>query len=153
MHDSRIVIPTTGGPMNWEVYSRDGKNTIRARSDIINVINAHPPARLRHVEMDPFFHQNLREKHAELVRNEYGVHILLPNETDDTPEVVLVYEGPSEDFELPRQRPSAADIAAFDQALRKAQEHVLSLANGQRIGSRDIEVPPKYVAIPLCANC
>ena len=148
LHDSRIVLPTRDdGPTSWEMYSRDGKNIIRARSDIMNVVNAHPPARLRHIEMDPFYHEHLRERHLQFLRNEYGVHMLVPDETEQGSPVILVYEGPMEEggqFELPRQRPSESDIVQFEQALEQAQNHILNLMTGhQPVIVRDIDVPSK----------
>ena len=150
LYDSRIVLPVAEeGPMNWEVYSRDGKNTIRARSDIINLINAHPPARIRHVDVDPFFHQHIYEQSARRIQDEFGVRLLLPDEVYQTPQVLLVYEGmpdTSANYEIPRQRPSAADIKQFEQALQEAQAHILELVSGhQEISSRGLEVPSKYV--------
>lgn len=147
-YDARIVLPTNQGPMNWEVYSRDGKNTIRARSDIMNLINAYPPARIRHVEADPFFHQHLEQQGAKTIRNELGVHLLIPDELDLRPEVVLVYEGPeyrhAEDYQLPRHRPSASELAEFEKFLDKAQAHVHSIIQEQEeIGSASVGVPPK----------
>ena len=148
LYNSRINLPTSNdGPMIWEVYSREGKNTIRARSDIINVINAHPPARFRHLEMDPFFHGHLREQHHKLLRDEFGVHLLLPEEHEKDTPVFLVYEGPSNDaaiFEPPRQRPSQAEVAQYEEALAKAQAHIMSIISGQdAIGVQTVDVPDK----------
>ena len=148
LHDSRIVLPTSDdGPASWEMYSRDGKNIIRARSDIMNVVNAHPPARLRHIEMDPFYHEHLRDRHLQTVRNDYGVHMLVPDEKNQSSPVILVYEGPVGEgnrFELPRQRPSDSDIVQFEQALEQAQNHILNLVTGHPdIVVRDFDVPPK----------
>ena len=148
LHDSRIVLPANeDGPVSWEVYSRDGKNVIRARSDIMSLINAHPPSRLRHIDMDPFFHAHLREEPARQVRQNYGVHMVLPMASDDASPVVLVYGGPQENgsgFEIPRQRPSQSEIANFEAALHQAQEHILHLISGQeRITATEIDVPLK----------
>ena len=149
--DSRIVLPSTEhSPMNWEVYSRDGKNTIRARSDIMNLINAHPPTRLRHVPVDPFYHQHLQRQAAQRIRDDFGVHLLLPEETSRFPQLVLVYEGLENamdpDYRLPRQRPSPAEVTGFERALQQAQAHIESLIQGrQQLTSHTINVPSKYV--------
>ncbi|KAL8666908.1 MAG: hypothetical protein Q9202_001148 [Teloschistes flavicans] len=148
--DARIVLPANeDSPMNWEVYSRDGKNTIRARSDIMNLINAHPPARLRHVPVDPFYHQHLQAQAAQHLRDEFGVHLLLPEENSQSRHLVLIYEGlenpPISEYRLPRQRPSSGEVAEFEKALRQAQAHVESLMHGrQQLASHDINVPRKY---------
>ncbi|KAL8947471.1 MAG: hypothetical protein Q9222_006252 [Ikaeria aurantiellina] len=147
--DAHIVLPTTeDSPMNWEVYSRDGKNTIKARSDIIGLINAHPPARLRHLPVDPFYHQHLRKEASQRLQNEFGVHLLLPEESISNPQVVLIYEGPQQssptEFTLPRQKPSPAEVAEFERALLQAQTHIHSLVQGQQhLSSQTLNVPFK----------
>ena len=148
LHDSRIILPAhEDGPVSWEVYSRDGKNVIRARSDIMNLINAYPPSRLRHIDMDPFFHAHLHGEQTRQVRENYGVHVVLPKGSDDASSVVLVYEGPQRSgpsFDLPRQRPSQSEVAEFETALHQAQEDILRLINGQGpIATIEIDVPPK----------
>ncbi len=147
-YNARIILPPPGnGPTNWEIYSRDGANGIRARSDIMNMMNAHPPTRLRHVEVDPFFQQHVHRQGAKHVRENFGVNLLSPDETDEWPHIVLVYEGPSgadQDYQLPRQQPSPQEIAQFERSLHQAQEHLLSLIQGHEdIDDTNIEVPPK----------
>lgn len=149
LHDAHIVLPALeDGPMTWEVYSREGKNTIRARSDIMNLINAHPPTRLRQVEVDPFYHEHLRQQATQQVRDAHGVHLLFPDETDESPQLVLVYEGPVEDgadYEIPKQRPSPDEVVEFERALRNAQDLILSMISGeQEISAQSVEVPSKY---------
>ena len=146
-HDARIVLPSNeDSPMNWEIYSKDGKNTIRARSDIMNLINAHPPARFRHVEVDPFFHQHVQQQGSQHIRDGFGVHLLLPDPADTTQHVVLVYEGPSKagQYQPSSQRPSPLEVTGFEKALQQAQEHILSLIQEQQeIGAASVEVPLK----------
>ena len=147
--DARIVLPTVGnGTTSWEVYHKDGRNGIRARQDITNLVNAHPPTRLRHVEIDPFFHEHIHRQGANRVRDDFGVHLLPPEEMNQEPHVVLVYEGPPPsdggEYQLPRQSPSDNEIAEFEKNLRQAQEFILSLIQGQQdIGAASVEVPPK----------
>ena len=148
MHDSHIVLPTMdNGPTTWEVYSRDGKNAIRARSDIVNLINAHPPSRLRHVDVDPFFYPHLANGHHNNVRQAHGVHMVIPSESDSDSQVVLVYEGPmsaDQTFQPPRQRPTPSEVAQFEQALQEAEDYIMKLVNEQgRIGTQDMQIPSK----------
>ena len=147
--DARIVLPTTvNGPTSWEVYHKDGRNGIRARQDITNLISAHPPTRLRRVGIDPFFHEYIHRQGARRVRDDFGVHLLPPEELNQEPHVVLVYEGPSPsdggEYQLPRQKPSDNEVAEFEANLRQAQEFILSLVQGQQdISGVNVEVPPK----------
>lgn len=147
--DARIVLPTSeNGPTSWEVYHKDGRNGIRARQDITNLIGAHPPSRLRQVEIDPFFHEHIHRQGARRVRDDFGIHLLPPEELYQEPHVVLVYEGPSPsdggEYQLPRQRPSDSEVAEFEENLQQAQEFILGLIQGQQdIGAANVEVAPK----------
>lgn len=148
-YDARIVLPSNlESPINWEVYSRDGKNTIRARSDIMNLINAYPPTRIRHIPADPFFHQHLELQGAQLVRDEFGVHLLFPDPSETTSEVVLICEGLAKgyegDYQVPKQRPTSSDVLEFENLLNKAQEHIQSLIQGrEEVGSKSVTIPKK----------
>ncbi|KAJ5727219.1 hypothetical protein N7493_005039 [Penicillium malachiteum] len=147
-YDARIALPPSiEGPVSWEVYSRDGKNTIRARSDIMNLVQAYPPSRLCHVPVDPYFHPYLRSRSASQLQGDYGVHMLVPEDVN-SPEVVLVYEGPNataSNFEVPRQRPSPAEVAEFEKGLQAAQEFLLStLGNQNDIVAQQVSIPAKY---------
>ena len=60
-HNTHINTPfSQDGALPWELYSREGKNAIRAQSEITGIINGHPPSRMQTVVVDPFFHQHLR---------------------------------------------------------------------------------------------
>lgn len=147
-YDLRIVLPTTqGGPSFWEVYSKDAKNIIRARSEILNTINAYPPARVRHLEVDSFYHQHLQQRGAKALRDEYGVYLLLLNKVDSKPDIALIYEGIGllqTEYHFPKLRPSASEVTESQQALDNAQEHILSLIQGQEeLGTAHVEVPSK----------
>lgn len=149
-HSTRIVLPTTDqGSPDWELYFKEGRNGIRAKQDIMNLINAYPPIRLRHVDLDPFFHQHVHQQGARRVRDDYGVHLVVPKRDEPMQQMILVYEGPNsgaaEEYQIPKQQPSPQEIAQFEGNLRQAQEHLLSLVQGQRdIGTARIAVPPKY---------
>jgi len=148
MHDARIALPpTSDGPVTWEVYSRDGKNTIRARSDIMNLVQAHPPSRIRHLSVDPYFHPYLSSRGVSKLQDDYGVRLMVPEDVD-SPEVVLVYEGPSANtanFEIPRQRPSPAELAAFEKALQEAHDYLMGILGDQsNVVAKSSSVPAKY---------
>ena len=148
LHSSHIVLPqTTEGPVSWEVYSREGRNTIRARTDIMKIANAYPPNRFRRVTVDPFFHEHLRDKHLERLQQEHGVHMLFPPPDAEPEGLVLVYEGPqtTPSFEPSRDVPSANDLAHFEEALQAAQAEITAQLSGHAsIGSQSIEVPAKF---------
>ncbi|EEP76318.1 conserved hypothetical protein [Uncinocarpus reesii 1704] len=145
MHDAHIVLPllSSDGPVVWEVYSRDGKNTIRARSDILNLVQAHPPSKLAIMPLDPYYHDFLRSRSAPQLKQSYGVHLVVPDESENS-DVLLVCEGINQ-AETPRQRPSAEEIAAFQNALKEAQNYLLSALGDQSdIVSNSVPVPSKF---------
>ena len=147
-YDARIILPSSAdGASNWEIYSRDGTNGLRARSDIMNMIGAHPPSRLRHVDIDPFFHQHIHRHGAQHLRDQFGVHLVDSKDYTSSPHMIMVYEGPgdAEQYQLPKQQPSPQEIEDFTRNLVQAQEHILGLIQGhEEIGAASVEVPPKY---------
>ncbi|KAF2837623.1 hypothetical protein M501DRAFT_184129 [Patellaria atrata CBS 101060] len=148
LHNSSIVLPGYSDPStNWEVYSRDGKATMRARADLMNLISGHPPTRMSNVEVDPFFHQHLQQRGAPQVREDYGVHVVFPEESDESQDLILVFEGLGEptDYELPKKQPTAAEVRNFQRSLQDAQNHILNIINGHgELSSRELEAPPKF---------
>lgn len=143
MHNARIVPDSTGA---WQIYARDGKNAMKARSDIMNVISGHPPTRFHPVDIDQFYHQHLREQAASGIRDQHGVRVIVPDEGDDSP-VLLVFEDrvPSPEYQLPRRQPSTQDAQAFQQALQQAQQQILDLMSGrEEIVSREVDAPVKF---------
>jgi len=147
VHNASIALPTSAdGPTSWEICSQDFKNATRARGDIMDIISGHPPARLMNMNVDPFYHQHVQQRVAPHVRDNYGVHVVLPEQLDGSPEILLVYEGPTaaSEYQLPRGQPSAAEIREFERALQEAQAHILGITSGQDdLVSRGMEAPPK----------
>lgn len=143
MHNARIVPDSAGA---WQIYARDGKNAMKARSDIMNLMSGHPPTRFQPMQVDPFYHAHLRDQVARQIRDDHGVHVVVPEDEDDSP-VLLVFEerAPSSNYELPRRQPSAQDVQAFEQALQQAQQQIMGLMSERdEIVSREVEAPVKY---------
>ncbi|QSS66471.1 RNA binding effector protein Scp160 [Histoplasma capsulatum] len=147
-YDAHIVLPpASDGPVTWEVYSRDGKNTIRARSDIINLIQAHPPSKIAPLLIDPYFHSHLRSRVGPQLKDRFGVHLVLPEDPDSST-VVLVYEGHvwvAGENELPRIRPPTSELSVFENALTEAKKYLFaSLGNHHNICNKLVAVPLRY---------
>ncbi|KAK0385284.1 hypothetical protein NLU13_7760 [Sarocladium strictum] len=136
------------GALPWELYSREGKNAIRAQSEITGIINGHPPARMQTVNVDPFFHQHLRNDITSRVKNDFGVHVVVPEASEANAPVLLVYEGPDPadgTYQPSRTKPSDDEIRAFRKGLEDAQKHILDLISKQeQLSSETLEVPVKY---------
>jgi phosphate starvation-inducible protein PhoH len=139
---------TSEGAQPWELYSRDGKNAIRAQSEIKGIVDSHPPSRMSTIPVDPFFHQFLRNEINSRVHDQYGVHLVIPDPHEIEAPVLLVYEGPSSadaSYQVPRSQPSQAEVRNFEQGLREARQHILDLINQQEaLTSVSIDVPNKY---------
>ena len=145
-HDAHIAFPiSTETPENWDLFARDKLALPKARADLIELIRAHPPSRLTMVEMDPFFHPHLQEQCAHALRNDFGVHMIIPQD-EESQSVMLVYEGPENGespFQMPRQRPSDAEIAAFEEALHQARNQILSIIGDQDLSTQQVDIPQK----------
>lgn len=145
-HDAHIVIPSAAdGPVTWEVYSRDGKNTVLARSDIVNIARAHPPSKLTSLPIDPCFHSHLQSRTAPQLKEIFGVHLLVPGPlTNDR--IVLVYEGQeTPHYEAIRRVPSPDSISAYEKGLADARNYILSvIGDPSDVVVETLAVPLKY---------
>jgi hypothetical protein len=147
-HGVHINTPfSDDGVLPWELYSRDGKNAIRAQSEIRNIVDGHPPSRISAVPVDPFFHQHLRTDISPRVRQDYGVQMVIPEASESDLPVLLVFESadaPDSPYQLPRAQPSEAEVQAFVQGIQDAQQHILDLISKQEeIKSQSVDVPEK----------
>ncbi|KAK4219953.1 hypothetical protein QBC37DRAFT_302829 [Rhypophila decipiens] len=131
----------------WEVFSRDGKNAIRAQSEVKGLIESHPPSRMAAVPIDPFFHHYIRNEVQPRVRQDYRVHLVVPEASEAESPVLLVYEGPSspDSYEIPRNQPSAAEAQEMQRFLNEATKYLNDLISQQEsLASDSIDVPQKY---------
>lgn len=137
---------TEEGVLPWELFSRDGKNAIRAQSEIKSLVDSHPPARMETLSVDPFFHNFLRSEVQPRVRDDYRVHLCVPESSERNVPVLLVYEGAAspDSYEIPRSQPSQADVKEMQKYLREARSHLESLLGKQEeIATATLEVSTK----------
>lgn len=149
LHNVHFNTPfSTEGALPWELYARDGKNAIRAQSEIKGLADAHPPTRMATVPVDPFFHSYIQKEVKPRVREDYGVHVVIPRDNETGAPVLFVYEGCAaspDSYQVPRSQPSQAELLEMQKWLREAQAHVENLINQQEaIASATLEVPHKY---------
>lgn len=127
----------------WELYSRDGKNAIKAQSELRQILEAHPPSRVSALDIDSFFHQHLQRAYMSRVKEDFGVHLVIPD-IKGAPAVLIFEgeEGQAPQYTVPRGQPSASEVKAFKQGLDAAREHILdSIAAQGKIIETKIEVP------------
>jgi len=142
-HNAEIIFPSSSSTSpTWNVVSNDPQKALSARNELSKIAQAYPASRLNLVEVDPFFHPHLEQLHGDNLKNQFGVHMIVPE--DGSEPVVLVYEGPDQDEPFSRTKPTKADIATFGQALQQAQASLLSNLPHQGISVQDIHVPKKY---------
>ncbi|KAH6608588.1 hypothetical protein Trco_001934 [Trichoderma cornu-damae] len=149
LYSTHINTPfSQDGALPWELYSREGKNAIRAQSEITAILNGHPPSRMQTVSVDPFFHQHLRNDVTPRVKKDFGVHVVVPDSSEVDVPVLLVFEGPDPAegaYQPPRVKPTDVEARAFKQALDAAQNHILGLINKQEeLVSESLDVPAKF---------
>ncbi|KAK4128510.1 hypothetical protein N657DRAFT_652173 [Parathielavia appendiculata] len=135
------------GALQWELYARDGKNLIRAQTEVKALVDGLPPARVATVPVDPFYHHYIRREVMPQVRQNYGVHMVVPEASEANAPLLLVYEGfeSPASYQVPRSPPSQQDIAEMQKWLQDAQGHVLGLMSQQEaVTSKSIEVPLKF---------
>ena len=146
MYDAHIALPSfQDGAASWEIYSRDLKKSMRAKQEVMNLINGHPPSRLAHVDLDPLYYERLRGSMARQAKDDHGVHVLVPDDEDDDGQILLVYEGiptPGQDYVAPKKQPSPAEIVEFERALLAVQSLISEMTEGQQ------EIVDKVIFVP-----
>jgi rRNA processing protein Krr1/Pno1 len=146
LHQFHIATPPSSERADtWNIFFRDGKNAIRARTEISSIVDAHPPSRVSTVEVDPFFHAHLRKDVSPRVKQDYGVHLVVPEGSDSEMPIILVFEGESglePEYQVPRGQPSPEEVKAFQQGLEDARNHIMDMLSKQaEITSTSIDVP------------
>jgi transcription antitermination factor NusA-like protein len=144
-HQAEIVFPSRqSASPSWTVVTDDQQKAMSARNELAKIAQAYPSTRLQLVEVDPFYHPHLQQMHSANLRNDLGVHMIVPEDGSDP--VVLVYEGPAqnENFTIPRSKPTKTEIAEFEKALQEAQKMIYNSINHKGIFVEDVPVPRKF---------
>ncbi|KAF2755730.1 hypothetical protein EJ05DRAFT_540392 [Pseudovirgaria hyperparasitica] len=146
-HEVSIVHPSTQ-PTAWNIYARSGAKSARlVNQDLVSLIASHPPSRIKSIPVDPFYLPHLRSRVAPRIREDHGVFLALPEEFQEQPELVLVYEAsePPSDYNVPRGQPGTEVAAKFAQALQQAQQEIESIIGGHKaVQSQEVDAPSKF---------
>lgn len=145
-HEAYIVTSVDeDGEITYEILSQSGLNNKRAKDAMKEIFRAHPKERMAPLDVDPFFHAHLRRTISPEVRQQHGVHIVIPDGSPAGAPVLLVFEGEDSTetgYEIPRNLPSAQEKAAFKQGLADARARILDIISKQAtIISTSIDVP------------
>ncbi|KAG9242797.1 RNA binding effector protein [Calycina marina] len=142
-HNAHIVV---AGSDSWSIFSRDQDSISNATTETKRIVNAHPPSRMARVPVDPFYHQHLSKDIAPKTKADFGVHIIVPDDSAD--HILLVFEGgdvEGSNYTVPREEPSADEVKAFLQGLQEAQKHIQETLSSQaKISASEVNVPEKY---------
>ncbi|KAK9775367.1 putative K Homology domain-containing protein [Seiridium cardinale] len=149
LHQVHISTPISNGlGLPWDLFGRDGKNILKAQKEVNSVVGGHPPSRFATIPVDPFFHAYLKSDVKPQVQNDFGVHVVIPEATEQQLPVLLVFEGESgadSAYQVPKAAPSADELRAFQQGLNDARKHILELIGKQEeIKTETLEVPVKF---------
>ncbi|KAL9113536.1 MAG: hypothetical protein Q9227_002274 [Pyrenula ochraceoflavens] len=147
-HNTHIVAPQRfDSPVAWNIFSREGRSMQQARSDIIRIVEAHPPSRISQVNVNPFFYPHLSSQIAQPLQEELHVNMVVPHD-EETEHLILVYEGPEgldPSFQVPRQRPSAREMAQFETNLQQAMDRIMNMiGEHEHIVATTTPAPRKY---------
>ncbi|KPI40059.1 Vigilin 1 [Cyphellophora attinorum] len=145
-HRAEIIFPSNAAASpDWTIITDEPSSAIAARTELASIAGAFPTARIQLVEVDPFFHSHIQQQYTEKLQNDHGVHMFVL-EDDDGDSVVLVYEGPQSDesYQIPRSKPSKAEIAEYERALAEAEGLLRSIIPPKGISQRDFSVASKY---------
>ncbi|QSZ36100.1 hypothetical protein DSL72_007225 [Monilinia vaccinii-corymbosi] len=147
LFNARIFTPTQADVTSpWEVYSRDQDSLFDVQEQLVSLIDAHPLSRMANIPVDPFYHSHLRKEISPRVKQDYGVHVVLPELPDG--DVLLVFEGLAgrePGYSIPRSQPSRNDVEEFKRGLEDARKHILNIIGSQaEVTSESIDVPAIY---------
>ncbi|KAG9238898.1 putative KH domain-containing protein [Amylocarpus encephaloides] len=164
LHEAHIftLFGSDGTINSWDLYARNGVNGMKAQSEIRQVLDAHPPTRVKAFDVDEFFHKQLQSEFVPRVKKDYGVHLVVPKKEGPPAPVVLVFEGEdvAPEYTLPKGQPSAEDVKLFKQQLDAAEKHIQDIINAQgKITETKIDVPQifhnklrKYITVENSAR-
>ena len=143
-YNTDLVFPSPQeAATNWRVFGQENRNVRQAQGDLVRIVQAYPPQRLRKLPVDPFFHPHLPTLFGGDLRDQFNVHLLNPDVGDD--HVILIYEGDGEPnglFEISRAKPTASQLDGFVSALQQAENHIRSrIPEDTVIVNRELEVP------------
>jgi hypothetical protein len=146
-YGANFVLPMSrDGAANWQIFSQDGKAGMRARTDALNLIAAHPPSRFHPMRVDPFFHNHLQDR-AHQIRHDHGIHLLFPPiEDPESHELILIYEQPGSpgEYQIPRQAPTPAEIQEHQRAIQHAVAFLQGIVGDSNdVVTRHFEAPQK----------
>ncbi|KAI1006372.1 Vigilin 1 [Podosphaera aphanis] len=136
-HNIHIATPMNEeGSAPWEISfrSENSKIATKAQNEIGSIILAHPPSRMTNLSVDSFYHDYLRRDVTPRVQRDYGVHMVIPKGNSSHEPILLVYEGQPSlelDYQIPREKPGADEIQAFEQGLASATKYILDILSKQ----------------------
>ena len=79
-----------------EIVGKESASVQAARKEVVALVNGVPPILLSIVSIEPLLHRHIigrQGKNIQRMKDEHGIHILVPDSGEEDAEVLLVFEG------------------------------------------------------------
>ncbi|KAK9325920.1 hypothetical protein V1517DRAFT_284191 [Lipomyces orientalis] len=85
----------------YDIAGKTNESVKKARKVLVDLVNSIPPVRVAHLAgIDPLLHRHIigfKGRNLQKVKEQFGVETLIPDEADESNEIVLIYEGKNTD--------------------------------------------------------
>ncbi|KAK9369576.1 hypothetical protein V1509DRAFT_562423 [Lipomyces kononenkoae] len=102
----------------YDIAGKADESVKKARKEVVDLVNSIPPVCVAHLAgIDPLLHRHIigyKGRNLQKVKEQYRIETLMPDETDGSSDLVLIYE-PKESYEF---GPDESEIkSALDSAI------------------------------------
>ncbi|EPS41164.1 hypothetical protein H072_4956 [Dactylellina haptotyla CBS 200.50] len=126
-----------------EILGKEKDNVRKAKQEVINIVNTHPPSRLGYTDIEPLLHRHIigaKGRNLQKIKEDHGVEVLFADEDDQDSQVVLIYDGPTGTQSLPDAVIASAALQAVTELLQKTASEQADLK------TKVLNIPAKYHA-------
>ncbi|KAK9456481.1 hypothetical protein V1511DRAFT_457907 [Dipodascopsis uninucleata] len=113
---SRDIFDVNSADLVYDIAGKSNESVKKARKEIIDLVNGIPPVRVFHLSgIDPLIHRHIigfKGRNIQKVKEQFGVETIIPDETDGSTDIILVYDGKSDDDFAPDESEIKASLKA-----------------------------------------
>ncbi|KAK9386261.1 hypothetical protein V1515DRAFT_537905 [Lipomyces mesembrius] len=81
----------------YDITGKTNESVKKARKEVVDLVNSIPPVWVAHLGgIDPLLHRHMigyKRRNLQKVKEQFGIETLMPDETDGSSDIVLIYEG------------------------------------------------------------
>ncbi|KAK9249381.1 hypothetical protein V1506DRAFT_518093 [Lipomyces tetrasporus] len=85
----------------YDIAGKTNESVKKARKDVVDLVNSIPSVRVAHLAgIDPLLHRHIigfKGRNLQKVKEQFGVETLIPDEANESNDIVLIYEGKNTD--------------------------------------------------------